>query len=421
MNYCNSMQNVLFSSQMCPTQSHSNQDVFTHSSYFLKRSFVFATLPFFLERMKLLLLLLLCGTGLCSVIWRNTWNEYDPKTWREAQADCKFKSADLLTIVSQSDIEKAYMDSYYAWIGLRLDGQEWVWDDGTTLYDAGSGSFGEHEPDNGENCALAKYSRDKARGDDCEKRHFYFCHYQDENNERKYKFYYETKSWADAFQFCRDTDNQYLAVFNNWDDFPKNEKRDFPVWTGLYHDGESWKWSDGEYSDFWKWGPGFESGSDNASGLCGVVWSQNASAPCGDVWSQNASGLCGAVWSQNKTMFVHNCSDVFPYLCYSHNLVLVKENMTWEEALEECKVVNSSQRHQLLSVEQSELLFANSKAIDAQTDKVWLGLRFLAGSWFWSNGETVSLPGLPSCPESKLGCGALRLDRTSNGSMPQPT
>ncbi|KAK7916414.1 hypothetical protein WMY93_012175 [Mugilogobius chulae] len=333
--------------------------------------------------MKLFLLLLLCGTGLCSVIRRDKWHVYDSRTWLEGQAYCRSQGSELLTVVTQSDIDNAYMDPYYAWIGLRLYGKEWKWTDGKK---ANNGDFVDDEPDANEDCGQAGYNLNKAVGDFCEQRNFFICHHE-EDNYHIYNFYIESKSWDDAFRFCLDT-SQDLAIFDNWSNYPKDVKIDFPVWTGLYHDGESWKWSDGEYSDFWKWGPGFESGSEMLL---------------------------------NKTMFVHNCSEVFPYLCYTHNVILVKENMTWEEALEECKVVSSSHSHQLLSVEQSELLFANSKAIDAQTNKIWLGLRFLGGTWFWSNGQTVSLPGLPSCPKSILGCGALLVDKTSNGSMPQPT
>ncbi|KAK7916411.1 hypothetical protein WMY93_012172 [Mugilogobius chulae] len=299
--------------------------------------------------------------------------------------------------MTPSEIENK-MNSYFAWIGLRqtsTGGSDWRWSGTSQYYHY---TFVDGEPQSYDKYALAMYNSTKVAGELSDRRHFFFCHYW-EDHDRKYTFYPNSLPWNDAFQMCDDND-QHLAVVSNWGDFPRNKKRDFPVWTGQYHDGESWKWSDGEHSNYWKSSPGFGSGSNPAA------------------------GLCGAVWSQSKNMSVHDCSEMLPYLCYanySHNLVLVKENLTWEEALEECQNVNSSQPHQLLSVESSELLFANSKAIDAETDKVWLGLRFLGGSWFWSNGENVSLPDLPSCPESTLGCGALQLDRISNGSVPQPT
>ncbi|KAJ0057447.1 hypothetical protein NL108_006131, partial [Boleophthalmus pectinirostris] len=313
----------------------------------------------------ILLLMLVCGTELSSVVQRYIWYNKYPLPWQDAQEYCQSASTELVTVVTQSDIRYTYMDPYYAWIALKLF-DRWKWTDGTNFYNA-NGVFTQDEPDDNDDCGLANYTFNKAVGDRCEARHFFFCHYKDESNTRRYNFYAETKSWDDAFKYCQDN-GQSLAIFNTWSNLPSDEKQNFPVWTGLYHDGESWRWSDGEYSDYWKWAAGFDPGSTPNS------------------------GLCGSVWSQNKTMSVHSCSEAFPFLCYSHNLVLIKQNLTWEEALEECKSLqtnNPSQSHQLLSVKPSDLLYANSKAIDAQTDKVWLGLRFLGGSWFWSNGQTV--------------------------------
>ncbi|KAJ0015458.1 hypothetical protein NQD34_009078 [Periophthalmus magnuspinnatus] len=344
--------------------------------------------------------MIVCGAVGSSVIQRYIWYNDYPQTWQTAQTKCQSEGKELLTVVTESENDNVHMDLYYAWIGLRrkqqLLGAYWYWF-GTSDW-VSYLLFTQNGPYVNGECALAIYNNDKIARDTCETGHFFFCHYW-EDSQRKYKFYPERKSWDDAFQFCQDN-NQYLAFINDWNNKPSDEMRNFPVWTGLYHDGESWSWSDGEYSDYWKWAPDFDPGSSSGS------------------------GLCGSVWSQNKSMSVHSCSEAFPFLCYTHNLVLVKENLTWEEALEQCKSLQAQspyQGHQLLSVEPSELLYANSKAIDAQTDKVWLGLRFLGGFWFWSNGQTVSLPGLPSCPESTLGCGALVLDRTSNGSEPQPT
>ncbi|KAK7916409.1 hypothetical protein WMY93_012170 [Mugilogobius chulae] len=334
--------------------------------------------------------------GQSSVIWQNIEYHYYPSSWLDAQKYCReAQGRDLLTVLTQSEINNKDMKSYYAWIGLKRYPLGWYWYDNGNYKSADSQDFKDNTtPQNEQNCAVIDYNADRAVGDPCDRRHFFFCDYW-QDGQRQFEFFHNSKSQYEAAKFCR-TSNRYLACFKHWDNRPSVHERDFPVWTGLYHDGESWRWSDGDDSDFWKTSPGFE--SDSSPG----------------------SGLCGAVWSQSKNMSVHDCSEAFPFLCNSHNLVLVKENLTWEEALEECKVISSSQSHQLLSVELSDLYLANSKALDAQMDKVWLGLRFLGGTWFWSNGQTVSLPGLPSCPDSKLGCGALLLDKTYNVSMPQP-
>uniref|UniRef100_A0A673N063 C-type lectin domain-containing protein n=1 Tax=Sinocyclocheilus rhinocerous TaxID=307959 RepID=A0A673N063_9TELE len=59
---------------------------------------------------------------------------------------------------------------------------------------------------------------------------------------------------------------------------------------------------------------------------------------------------------------------------------------SWEEALEHCR----SQHSGLACLPTSLHLFqANNKTADMQTDGMWTGLRFLAGSWFWVNGESL--------------------------------
>lgn len=36
-------------------------------------------------------------------------------------------------------------------------------------------------------------------------------------------------------------------------------------------------------------------------------------------------------------MAAQNCNDHFPFVCLRENVILVKENKTWEEALEHCR------------------------------------------------------------------------------------
>uniref|UniRef100_A0A9J7Y1C5 C-type lectin domain-containing protein n=1 Tax=Cyprinus carpio carpio TaxID=630221 RepID=A0A9J7Y1C5_CYPCA len=88
-------------------------------------------------------------------------------------------------------------------------------------------------------------------------------------------------------------------------------------------------------------------------------------------------------------------------------LILVKEKKSWEEALEHCR----SQHSDLACLPTSLHLFqANNKTADMQTDGVWTGLRFLAGSWFWVSGESLgNLVQLPECPASPLYCGSRNL------------
>lgn len=134
---------------------------------------------------------------------------------------------------------------------------------------------------------------------------------------------------------------------------------------------------------------------------------------------------CVAISSTSKTMMTQNCSARYPFVCFQDNLLLVKENRTWEEALDYCKAVGA----QLVSVQPGEYAYMRDRALGADTDQVaagfltstslcvraasrlvsspqvWTGLRYLAGSWFWVNGADLTPPDLP--PTELLHCGAL--------------
>lgn len=341
----------------------------------------------------LFLLWLCCGSAQSSVVKRLMSYEATPRSWQDARDYCRSSPGrDLVTVVTQSEVDQLYLQWFYGWFGLRANGAQWHWFDGFNE-DNIKDIFAQNEPQGDEKCGMVIFSNSKAFSECCDHLHFFFCEYGSYYN-RQYLFVPKAKTWADALQDCLDQGKEFMDFVEsesfNWSGSPVYESREFPVWIGLYNNGESWSWSDGEYSDFRNWAPGSDPGP----------------------------GLCGAVWSQNKTMLVQNCSEAFPFLCYTQNLVLVQENRTWEQALDRCQTLGPYSSD-LLSLDQPDLHYAQSKAQNSSTSKVWVGLRFLAGSWFWSNRAEVSLSGLPSCPESRLGCGALVWDRTSTGSQPK--
>ncbi|XP_056600809.1 macrophage mannose receptor 1-like [Triplophysa dalaica] len=107
------------------------------------------------------------------------------------------------------------------------------------------------------------------------------------------------------------------------------------------------------------------------------------------------------------TWITGDCSSTIgPFFCYQvPDLILVKENKSWEEALDYCRE-NYIDLASLSS--QTDLLAANN-TVNGTTVNVWTSLRFLAGVWFWVNGETLDselLMLLPSCPISTDHCGA---------------
>ncbi|XP_055078731.1 uncharacterized protein LOC129456351 [Periophthalmus magnuspinnatus] len=297
------------------------------------------------------------------------WYKPYPRTWMDAQAYCKSEhNADLAT-VTENDVNVIDMSIFYSWIGLRKSGSQWYWDKGNGDTQAVQDNF--VLPVGNRECGQALYSTHIPLDDDCENIHFFFCRMQGLLGVLDI-FIPKTKTWEEAKQYCVEHNFEFITVTSDkdlqWSSSPFYVARNFPVWIGLYH-----------------------------------------------------YDYCGTVWSQNKTFSDQSCSETFPYLCSVNNLLLVQELLTWEQSYDRCKIHiphTHFSSYQLLGGDAFHLQFIQFLARNATTDKVWLGLRFMNGFWFWSNGEIYSLPDLPSCPEPHLHCGALVVNRKSSISKP---
>ncbi|KAF5890113.1 macrophage mannose receptor 1-like, partial [Clarias magur] len=96
--------------------------------------------------------------------------------------------------------------------------------------------------------------------------------------------------------------------------------------------------------------------------------------------------------------------DTRRFYCYRY-LILVQEEMTWNEAQEFCRTNYTG----LASVtSETSLRQLNLETAQTQTESVWTGLRFMNGIWFWVSGEQLgSQVSLSSCPPSSYSCGSL--------------
>ncbi|KAM4615585.1 C-type Lectin CRL-like [Polymixia lowei] len=131
------------------------------------------------------------------------------------------------------------------------------------------------------------------------------------NNGNTLQVVKESKTWEDAQLYCEENyqglatiteENVGLIVDSN-------------VWIGLFRDVDDvWKWAGETQSDFRNWGRGQPDNQD-----CGGVKFVTSSSPYKLRW------------------FSKPCSAKKPFLCYNEKLILVKENKTWEEALEFCR------------------------------------------------------------------------------------
>ncbi|KAI7790455.1 putative secretory phospholipase A2 receptor-like [Triplophysa rosa] len=91
------------------------------------------------------------------------------------------------------------------------------------------------------------------------------------------------------------------------------------------------------------------------------------------------------------------------------NTVTVQQSESWEGALEYCRHHHDDLASLSSSRSKTDAL---SKITGAQTQYVWIGLRFLAGGWFWISGDDLILnvwssAGPPQCPAQNQRCAAL--------------
>ncbi|XP_015228856.1 PREDICTED: secretory phospholipase A2 receptor-like [Cyprinodon variegatus] len=134
----------------------------------------------------------------------------------------------------------------------------------------------------------------------------------------------------------------------------------------------------------------------------------------------SGEGDCVTISSLTNLMDTKECDARLPFICSwngKKSFLLVKEKKSWEEALEHCRSLNDiGLQFDLVSVESGDD-YENmmSTVMEANTDEVWTGLRFLGDEWLWVNGGNTSNIEMPQCPTQEQHCGAL--SKTSTGSV----
>lgn len=188
------------------------------------------------------------------------------------------------------------------------------------------------------------------------------------------------KNWTDARGYCREhyTDLSTVQSIEEQQILIKLKVNTKSTWIGLSRDMKNLKnflWSDGDSYSFSQW----ESGQPN---------NVHGNQHCVSILYR---------WYDN------DCAMLTSFFCYN-NIYLIKEKLTWEEALEYCKVHHDD----LASVPTAlQLQLLKTGTLEAQTDSVWTGLRFLAGEWFWVDGKPLGdQVTLPACPVQPRHCGA---------------
>uniref|UniRef100_A0A3Q3GK90 C-type lectin domain-containing protein n=1 Tax=Labrus bergylta TaxID=56723 RepID=A0A3Q3GK90_9LABR len=321
-------------------------------------------------------------SGLGSVVWSYYSYHELYYNWTEAQSYCRSHSIDLAFFYSQSDWHRTHFSNYHSvWVDLHKVNGVWTW---TTNESHNISKLGPHNTDDTHTCAMYSFRHKKFFGRSCEESYFVLCQKRDRS---KYTFISHTMTRSDAQQLCNHHDKE-LAVFNNPSTLSSN---DFPAWIGLRRNGNTWEWSM-ELLEFRRWEQPEPGGNDD----------------------------CVTITSEGKQMTTRDCSSKLPFVCYNNNLVLVKENKTWEEALEHCRNMKASHiyhqhyRYELVSVQPGEdQSIVMLTMMDSDTEEVWTGLRFMAGHWWWMNTADM-LFDMPVCPVKWQHCGALSKNDTVN-------
>lgn len=200
----------------------------------------------------------------------------------------------------------------------------------------------------------------------------------------------QNKSWKEAQEFCRTfhTDLVNVRTSSENQEVKKTAKKD--VWIGLFED--PWSWSDQSNSSFRFWNSSQLSNNRRDRDCVTVMVNQtgkwndvqcNTTQPfiChGDLKSQPTTKPAttdteGGNRSTQPTQTLTTGAE-------QDNMILVRENLTWTEAVTYCR----KHHVDLVSIHSEELQNRTArKATQASTSHVWLGLRYTCSFnfWFW--------------------------------------
>ncbi|XP_051757212.1 C-type mannose receptor 2-like isoform X1 [Ctenopharyngodon idella] len=324
----------------------------------------------------ILLLIALCSVSEC--VQRQYHFINVMKNWTEAQRYCRENYTDLATVDNMNDMIELNksVNNERVWIGLQRTGvDKWQWSSGDpALYL----NWAPGQPDGGAECVMMRNGQ--WHDGSCSNSLTFICS-SSNNMNTGLVFVNQTMNWRDAQSYCRQNHIDLVSVRNQNENqqlqkFINDSLISGDVWIGLFNG--SWQWSDQSNSLFRYWYPGEPNNYEGAEN-------------CVEIYP-NVQGQ----WNDAP------CSIQYPFVCHEDKLILIKENLTWPEALRYCR-----QNHtDLVSVHSEEIQRRVMNVVKrASTEEVWLGLHNYCSMnmWLWSSGEIVCYqnwaPGNGTTPE----------------------
>lgn len=314
-------------------------------------------------------LLLLIVMGQCSFLVCKKYHFIkDEKTWDDAQKYCRDNYTDLATVYDMADmadmrrLQNTTENQKEAWIGLRNEtygNKTWHWSLPGVEFKENETQWRKDEPNDGnsnENCVVMK-----ADGlwhvIPCTQTSHFLCYDDRPNAKEQFILVNNGMHFTEAQKYCRKNHTDLISGLKQLNNVTLLENKTSGIWRiGLFRD--TWKWSDGSQSSFRNWD------------------------------YQPDSGDCAMTTLNESRWKSDNCSSLKPFFCYDDEMVLIKENMTWEDALYYCR----EHYYDLVSItglDQQEMVQEKAKMADSRL--VWVGLRYTCtlDFWFWVTDEVV--------------------------------
>uniref|UniRef100_A0A669E7A1 C-type lectin domain-containing protein n=1 Tax=Oreochromis niloticus TaxID=8128 RepID=A0A669E7A1_ORENI len=294
-------------------------------------------------------------------------------SWDAARAYCRENHTDLAKVFDLTDmtrLQDSAQSQTEAWIGLYNitggDNRRWHWSLPGEEYTENKTCWRAGQPNdysaNPENCVM---TGDTWEDYPCSDKFQFICY--DGENMWTLICFFTSVTWTQAQNYCRQHHTDLASGLNQiysekFKNLQNSKASKVNLWIGLFRD--SWRWSDGSNFSFRYWDmDSFNDGLNNRK--------------CATTLLERSGRWSSAGCDQRK-----------PFFCYDDKLILIRENKTWEEALNYCR----QKHHDLVSISNSEeQRWVQERAKNASTPFVWLGLRYSCslGLWFWVSDKLV--------------------------------